>query len=125
MLGIAEGKPDGAKKGKYVTRVMLSSTMGNSVDVELSSVAPGTSRFFSAAAAPPLQHAAALAAFDAFCAAVDAPPPGSREARRLRLLPRWKPNSRYARRFPYGRRNVGKNAPGAEAVAAAPVFQEA
>jgi hypothetical protein len=101
----------GARKGRYITRVFVSSSMGPGIELELPSVLPGGARFFSRAAAPPPRHAAAVAAFDAFCGRVDAPAPDSRELRRARLLPAWRPRSRYAHRFPNGRRRAADGAP--------------
>ena len=45
MIGISNAKPE-ASKGKYIRKVHLSSTMGSGVPVDLTTVDPGSSRFF-------------------------------------------------------------------------------
>ena len=44
MLGVADAKPEGYK-GKFLTRVHVSTTMGPGVPVELATVDPGNARF--------------------------------------------------------------------------------
>ena len=45
MIGISNAKPE-ASKGKYIRKVHLSSTMGSGIPVDLTTVDPGSSRFF-------------------------------------------------------------------------------
>merc|ERR1712146_502575 len=45
LMIISNAKPE-ASKGKYIRKVHLSSTMGSGIPVDLTTVDPGSSRFF-------------------------------------------------------------------------------